>query len=173
MDEERRTSVNLKNCIALLKTVPSSLTQASYRTGDEIHTFMEAYPFVRKGEIKGQIWFPAYENRNVMIGLQAGLRGKAQIGKGMWPKPDMLLDMYKTKTEHPEAGASCAWVPSPTGAVIHAIHYHQINVANRQKELLATEALPLDDLLTPPLAKDTNWTEEESSKSLKITVKVF
>ena len=168
MDEERRTSVNLKNCIAQAKDRTIFInTGFMDRTGDEIHTLMEAGPFVRKGEIKGQVWFPAYENRNVMIGLQAGLRGKAQIGKGMWPKPDMLLDMYKTKTEHPEAGASCAWVPSPTGAVIHAIHYHQINVANRQKELLATEALPLDDLLTPPLAKDTNWTEEEKLKELE------
>ena len=168
MDEERRTSVNLKNCIAQAKDRTIFInTGFMDRTGDEIHTLMEAGPFVRKGEIKGQKWFPAYENRNVMIGLQAGLRGKAQIGKGMWPKPDMLLDMYKTKTEHPEAGASCAWVPSPTGAVIHAIHYHQINVANRQQELLATEALPLDDLLTPPLATDTNWTEEEKLKELE------
>ncbi|GJC32073.1 malate synthase G [Acinetobacter sp. KAM398] len=168
MDEERRTSVNLKNCIAQAKDRTIFInTGFMDRTGDEIHTFMEAGPFVRKGEIKGQKWFPAYENRNVMIGLQTGLRGKAQIGKGMWPKPDMLLDMYKTKTEHPEAGASCAWVPSPTGAVIHAIHYHQINVANRQQELLATEPLPLDDLLTPPLATDTNWTEEEKLKELE------
>ena len=168
MDEERRTSVNLKNCIAQAKDRTIFInTGFMDRTGDEIHTFMEAGPFVRKGEVKGQIWFPAYENRNVMVGLQAGLRGKAQIGKGMWPKPDMLLDMYKTKTEHPEAGASCAWVPSPAGAVIHAIHYHQINVAERQKELLATEALPLDDLLTPPLAKDTNWSEDEKTKELE------
>ena len=168
MDEERRTSVNLKNCIAQAKDRTIFInTGFMDRTGDEIHTFMEAGPFVRKGEIKGQKWFPAYENRNVMVGLQTGLRGKAQIGKGMWPKPDMLLDMYKTKTEHPEAGASCAWVPSPTGAVIHAIHYHQINVANRQQELLATEALPLDDLLTPPLAANTNWTEEEKLKELE------
>ena len=168
MDEERRTSVNLKNCIAQAKDRTIFInTGFMDRTGDEIHTFMEAGPFVRKGEVKGQIWFPAYENRNVMVGLKAGLRGKAQIGKGMWPKPDMLLDMYKTKTEHPEAGASCAWVPSPAGAVIHAIHYHQINVANRQQELLATEALPLDDLLTPPLAKDTNWSEEEKTKELE------
>ncbi|OTG82981.1 malate synthase G [Acinetobacter sp. ANC 4648] len=168
MDEERRTSVNLKNCIAQAKDRTIFInTGFMDRTGDEIHTFMEAGPFVRKGEVKAQIWFPAYENRNVMVGLKAGLRGKAQIGKGMWPKPDMLLDMYKTKTEHPEAGASCAWVPSPAGAVIHAIHYHQINVANRQKELLATEALPLDDLLTPPLAKDTNWSEEEKTKELE------
>lgn len=168
MDEERRTSVNLKNCIAQAKDRTIFInTGFMDRTGDEIHTFMEAGPFVRKGEVKGQIWFPAYENRNVMVGLKAGLRGKAQIGKGMWPKPDMLLDMYKTKTEHPDAGASCAWVPSPAGAVIHAIHYHQINVANRQQELLATEALSLDDLLTPPLAKDTNWSEDEKTKELE------
>ncbi|MGB8697063.1 malate synthase G, partial [Acinetobacter sp.] len=168
MDEERRTSVNLKNCIAQAKDRTIFInTGFMDRTGDEIHTFMEAGPFVRKGEVKSQIWFPAYENRNVMVGLKAGLRGKAQIGKGMWPKPDMLLDMYKTKTEHPEAGASCAWVPSPAGAVIHAIHYHQINVASRQQDLLATEALPLDDLLTPPLAKDTNWSEEEKTKELE------
>ena len=168
MDEERRTSVNLKNCIAQAKDRTIFInTGFMDRTGDEIHTFMEAGPFVRKGEVKGQIWFPAYENRNVMIGLQAGLRGKAQIGKGMWPKPDMLLDMYKTKTEHPEAGASCAWVPSPTGAVTHAIHYHQINVADRQQELLSTQPLSLDDLLTPPLAKDTNWSEEEKTKELE------
>ncbi|WP_445115847.1 malate synthase G [Acinetobacter sp. WZC-1] len=168
MDEERRTSVNLKNCIAQAKDRTIFInTGFMDRTGDEIHTFMDAGPFVRKGEVKAQIWFPAYENRNVMVGLQTGLRGKAQIGKGMWPKPDMLLDMYKTKIEHPEAGASCAWVPSPSGAVIHAIHYHQCNVAQRQQELLATTALPLDDLLTPPLAKDTSWTEEEKIRELE------
>jgi len=168
MDEERRTSVNLKNCIAQAKDRTMFInTGFMDRTGDEIHTFMEAGPFVRKGEIKGQKWFPAYENRNVMIGLKAGLRGKAQIGKGMWPKPDMLLDMYRTKIEHPEAGASCAWVPSPTGAVIHAIHYHQCNVSERQQELLQTEPLALDDLLTPPLAANTDWTEEEKKNELE------
>ena len=168
MDEERRTSVNLKNCIAQAKDRTVFInTGFMDRTGDEIHTFMEAGPFVRKGEVKSQIWFPAYENRNVMIGLQTGLRGKAQIGKGMWPKPDMLLDMYKTKIEHPEAGASCAWVPSPSGAVIHAIHYHQCNVSERQKELLQTEPLSLDDLLIPPLATDTNWSADEKTKELE------
>ena len=168
MDEERRTSVNLKNCIAKAKDRTIFInTGFMDRTGDEIHTFMEAGPFVRKGEVKAQTWFPAYENRNVMIGIQTGLCGKAQIGKGMWPKPDMLLDMYKSKTEHPEAGASCAWVPSPTGATIHAMHYHQISVTQRQNELKETEALSLDDLLTPPLATDINWTEEEKIKELE------
>ncbi|MDO4223683.1 MAG: malate synthase G [Acinetobacter sp.] len=168
MDEERRTSANLKACIAQAKDRTIFInTGFMDRTGDEIHTLMEAGPFVRKGEVKGQIWFDAYENRNVMIGLQTGLLGKAQIGKGMWPKPDMLADMYKTKIEHPQAGASCAWVPSPSGAVIHAIHYHQCNVANRQQELLSTQAKSLDDLLTPPLAKDTNWTAEEITKELE------
>lgn len=168
MDEERRTSVNLKNCIAQAKDRTIFInTGFMDRTGDEIHTFMEAGPFVRKGEIKGQKWFPAYENRNVMIGLQAGLRGKAQIGKGMWPKPDMLLDMYNTKIEHPEAGASCAWVPSPSGAVIHAIHYHQCNVTERQQELLSTQPISLDDLLTPPLATETNWSADEITKELE------
>lgn len=168
MDEERRTSANLKACIAQAKDRTIFInTGFMDRTGDEIHTLMEAGPFVRKGEVKGQIWFDAYENRNVMIGLQTGLRGKAQIGKGMWPKPDELADMYRTKIEHPQAGASCAWVPSPSGAVVHAIHYHKCNVANRQQELLATQAKSLDDLLTPPLAKDTNWSAEEITKELE------
>ncbi|WLF83005.1 malate synthase G [Moraxella sp. ZY210820] len=168
MDEERRTSANLKACIAQAKDRTIFInTGFMDRTGDEIHTLMEAGPFVRKGEVKGQIWFDAYENRNVMIGLQTGLRGKAQIGKGMWPKPDELADMYRTKIEHPQAGASCAWVPSPSGAVIHAIHYHKCNVANRQQELLATQAKSLDDLLTPPLAKETNWSAEAITKELE------
>lgn len=168
MDEERRTSANLKACIAQAKERTIFInTGFMDRTGDEIHTLMEAGPFVRKGEIKGQKWFDAYENRNVMVGLQTGLRGKAQIGKGMWPKPDELADMYRTKIEHPQAGASCAWVPSPSGAVIHAIHYHKCNVSDRQQELLSTQAKSLDDLLTPPLAKETNWTAEEITKELE------
>jgi malate synthase len=168
MDEERRTSLNLKNCIAQAKERLIFInTGFMDRTGDEIHTFMEAGPFVPKAEIKTKPWFDAYENRNVMIGLQAGLQGQAQIGKGMWAKTDLLAAMYYSKAEHPEAGASCAWVASPTGAVIHAIHYHQINVANRQQALSKTEMLSLDDLLTPALAMHTNWSEAEKTKELE------
>jgi malate synthase len=168
MDEERRTSLNLKNCIAAAQDrVIFINTGFMDRTGDEIHTLMEAGPFVPKAEIKNQAWFDAYENRNVMIGLQVGLQGKAQIGKGMWAKTDLLGAMYQSKAEHPRAGASCAWVPSPTGAVIHALHYHQVNVADRQQALLQTEALSLDDLLTPALATDTDWSKEDITKELE------
>ncbi|MFB6348822.1 malate synthase G [Moraxella marmotae] len=168
MDEERRTSANLKNCIAQAKDRTIFInTGFMDRTGDEIHTAMKAGAFVRKGEIKGQTWFNAYEGRNVSIGLKSGLLGKAQIGKGMWPKPDELADMYKSKIEHPQAGASCAWVPSPSGAVIHAIHYHQCNVAERQATLQAQAVPSLDDLLTIPLATDTNWSDEDKTRELE------
>ncbi|STZ09105.1 Malate synthase G [Moraxella caprae] len=168
MDEERRTSANLKNCIAQARERTIFInTGFMDRTGDEIHTAMHAGAFVRKGEIKGQTWFGAYEERNVSIGLKAGLRGKAQIGKGMWPKPDELADMYRTKIEHPQAGANCAWVPSPSGAVIHAIHYHKCNVMSRQEELARLATPGLDDLLTIPLATDTNWTADEKRRELE------
>ncbi|STZ63983.1 Malate synthase G [Moraxella lacunata] len=168
MDEERRTSANLKNCIAQARERTIFInTGFMDRTGDEIHTAMHAGAFVRKGEIKGQTWFGAYEERNVSIGLKAGLRGKAQIGKGMWPKPDELADMYRTKIEHPEAGANCAWVPSPSGAVIHAIHYHKCNVMSRQEELARLATPSLDDLLTIPLATDTSWTADEKRRELE------
>ncbi|OOR89387.1 malate synthase G [Moraxella caviae] len=168
MDEERRTSANLKNCIEKAKDRTIFInTGFMDRTGDEIHTAMNAGAFVRKGEIKGQTWFNAYEERNVGIGLGAGLRGKAQIGKGMWPKPDELADMYRTKIEHPQAGANCAWVPSPSGAVIHAMHYHQCNVMSRQEELAKAAVPSLDDLLTIPLATDTSWSAEEKTRELE------
>lgn len=168
MDEERRTSANLKNCIEKAKDRTIFInTGFMDRTGDEIHTAMQAGAFVKKGDIKSQTWFNAYEERNVQIGLKAGLLGKAQIGKGMWPKPDMLADMYHSKIEHPKAGASCAWVPSPSGAVIHAIHYHQCNVSAQQSQLAKLSTPSLDDLLTLPLAKDTNWTAEEKQKELE------
>lgn len=168
MDEERRTSANLKNCIEKAKDRTIFInTGFMDRTGDEIHTAMEAGAFVKKGDIKAQTWFNAYEARNVDIGLHAGLLGKAQIGKGMWPKPDELAEMYRTKIEHPQAGASCAWVPSPSGATIHAMHYHKCNVMNRQAELAKLPAPSLDELLTLPLASDTNWSDEEKVRELE------
>ncbi len=172
MDEERRTSINLKECIRAAKSRVAFINTGFLdRTGDEIHTSMFAGPFVTKGEMKNSNWIKAYESRNVSIGLKCGLQGKAQIGKGMWAMPDLMKEMIEQKINHLKAGANCAWVPSPTAATLHALHYHHLNIIDVQNDIInKKEKNTINDLITLPLLNRQNLSEDEINSEIENNV---
>ena len=168
MDEERRTTLNLKECIRSLKNRVFFINTGFLdRTGDEIHTSMEVGPMIKKGDMKSSKWISAYENNNIDVGLSCGFSGKCQIGKGMYPAPDLMAVMMKQKISHPLAGANCAWVPSPTAAALHVLHYHEVNVFSIQKQLSKRSPAKISDLLSIPIAHKPKWSTEEINKELK------